>query len=456
MSWAEQELSAVELGDKRLAARSQLVLAQLGDKPMYRTPTACGGWSETLAAYRLFDNEKVTPAKLLAPHQEKTVQRMHELALVLCVADTTEFDHTDHQGSIAGLGPLNYSMRRGQMGHFLLAVSPERVPLGVLGADLWARTDEEFRQSRARKRKRLEEKESVRWVNMLIACKRLARQCPSTRLVYVGDRETDIHELLMEATTGEVDCVLRSQSDRAQPGKQPSIRTATSSSPSLGTIEFDIPATDKRAARHVLATVRSAAVTLRGPWRAGQGRLPDVSLTVVHVVEEDCAPELERIEWYLYTTLPAGTLQEAVRVIEIYRCRWTIEVFFRVLKTGCRVEEIQLHHIDRLRNALAFYLIIAWRVLFLTMLGRETPDLPCDVLFDTEEWHAIYIVTQRKPPPPQPPGLAQMVRMMASFGGFLGRKSDRFPGPQSIWVGLQRTRDFVLALQAQREATRYV
>jgi hypothetical protein len=228
------------------------------------------------------------------------------------------------------------------------------------------------------------------------------------------------------------------------------------SSPALGRVEFDIPATDQRTARHVVAAVRSAAVVLRGPWRSGQGALPHVPLTVVHVVEENCPPQAERIEWFLFTTLAASTLEQAVRVIEVYRCRWTIEVFFRVLKTGCRVEKIQLHHVDRLRTALAFYLIIAWRVLFLTMLGRKTPDMPCDVVFDTEEWHAIYIVTQRRPHPPQPPPLDQMVRMMASLGGFLGRACDGFPGPQAIWVGLQRTRDFVLALQAQREATRCV
>ena len=456
MSWAVPELGAVEFGDKRLTRRSQVVLAQLGDKPTYRTPTACGGWPETVAAYRLFDNDKVTPAKILAAHRQRTLERMAALPLVLCVADTTEFDHTDHREIIEGLGPLNYDNRRGQVGHFLLAVSPERVPLGVLGSDLWVRDEERFGSSRERKHRKLEDKESAHWVDMVRNCKQLAAQCPGTRLVYVADREAEMHELLMEVTTGEIDCVIRAQGDRAQPDPQPLVRTAVKASPALGRIEFDIPATDKRTARHVVATVRSAAVTLRGPWRSGQGHLPHVPITLVHVVEDHCPPEAEPIEWFLFTTLVAGTLEQAVRVIELYRCRWTIEVFFRVLKTGCRVEKIQLHHIDRLRTALAFYLIIAWRVLFLTMLGRTTPELPCDAVFDTEEWQAIYMVTQRRPPPAQPPPLDQVVRMMATFGGFLGRACDGFPGPQAIWVGLQRTRDFVLALQAHKEATRCV
>jgi hypothetical protein len=95
-------------------------------------------------------------------------------------------------------------------------------------------------------------------------------------------------------------------------------------------------------------------------------------------------------------------------------------------------------------------MIIAWRVLYLTLLGRECPELPCDVVFAEEEWQAVYIVAQRKPPPEQPPSLDQMVRMVAGFGGFLNRKGDGFPGPQTIWIGLQRGRDFVLAVDATR------
>ena len=97
-------------------------------------------------------------------------------------------------------------------------------------------------------------------------------------------------------------------------------------------------------------------------------------------------------------------------------------------------------------------MIIAWRVLMLTTLGRDYPEMPCDVVFDKAEWQAVYLVTQRKPPPETPPSLDQMVRMVAGLGGFLNRKHDGFPGPQTIWIGLQRAADFVLALEASRAA----
>mgnify|MGYP002064365059 CR=1 FL=1 len=121
-----------------------------------------------------------------------------------------------------------------------------------------------------------------------------------------------------------------------------------------------------------------------------------------------------------------------------------------ILKSGCKVEELQLEKLERLEPALAFYMIIAWRVLYLTMLGRDCPQMPCDAVFADEEWRAVYLVTQRQAPPDTPPSLDTMVRMVASLGGFLNRKHDGFPGPKTLWIGLQRIPDFVLALEAQR------
>ena len=144
------------------------------------------------------------------------------------------------------------------------------------------------------------------------------------------------------------------------------------------------------------------------------------------------------------------TPEQALEKLQWYLCRWEIEIFFRILKSGCRIEELQLQTLERLQPALALYMIIAWRVLMLTTLGRDCPEMPCDVVFDTAEWQAVYLVTQRKPPPETPPSLDQMVRMVAGLGGFLNRKHDGFPGPQTIWIGLQRAADFVLALEASR------
>ncbi len=115
---------------------------------------------------------------------------------------------------------------------------------------------------------------------------------------------------------------------------------------------------------------------------------------------------------------------------------------------------MQLEHVDRIENALALYQIIAWRVLYLTMLGRTCPELPCNLIFEEEEWQAIYIVKMKASPPETPPSIDEIIRIVASYGGFLNRRGDGFPGPQTIWIGLQRCRDFVLGVEAQKEISR--
>jgi hypothetical protein len=124
--------------------------------------------------------------------------------------------------------------------------------------------------------------------------------------------------------------------------------------------------------------------------------------------------------------------------------------FFSSLKSGCRIEALQLEKRERLEPALAFDMIIVWRVLHLSMLGRECPEMPCNRVFSDEAWQALYLVIQRQPPPDEPPSLDTIVRMVATLGGFLNRKHHGFPGPQTLWISLQRTADFVLALGAQR------
>ena len=143
--------------------------------------------------------------------------------------------------------------------------------------------------------------------------------------------------------------------------------------------------------------------------------------------------------------------EQAIEVLQWYLCRWQIEIFFKVLKSGCKIEELQLEHITRLEPALAFYMMVAWRVLYLTMLGRSCPELPCDVVFGQEEWKAVYIVCEKQAPPEEPPTLDFMIRMVARFGGFLNRKHDGFPGPKTIWIGIQRCRDFALAIEAHKK-----
>lgn len=125
-------------------------------------------------------------------------------------------------------------------------------------------------------------------------------------------------------------------------------------------------------------------------------------------------------------------------------------MFFHVLKTGCKVEALQLSHMDRVERALALYMVVAWRIARLMRLGRTCPDLDASLFFDADEIRGAYVLAKKARPKTAVP-LNQMIRLIASLGGFLGRKSDGEPGAKTIWIGMQRTMDAALTIQALRE-----
>jgi hypothetical protein len=176
--------------------------------------------------------------------------------------------------------------------------------------------------------------------------------------------------------------------------------------------------------------------------------LPAVTVHAVWIREESAPGGVEPIDWLLLTGLPVDSFAAACLVVDYYACRWPIEVFFRIYKSGCRIEDIQLESADRLLPCLALYLIVAWRVHWLTMLGRTCPDLACDVVFAEEEWRSVWTIVRREPAPATAPPLNEMIRLVARLGGHLGRKQDGPPGAQVLWIGIQRMRDFALAWQA--------
>jgi IS4 transposase len=164
-----------------------------------------------------------------------------------------------------------------------------------------------------------------------------------------------------------------------------------------------------------------SATATRSPWKAayaGRRRpwsqmtpLPEISVTVAFAREENPPSGQQPVEWILLTTRTVTTLAQARVIIGWYRCQWEIEVFFRTLNAVCRVERLQLTHADRLKPAIALYLIIAWRLLYLTKLARTRPDVPDSVVFEDQEWRLAYNDVKRQPPPRRTPSLREIIRL---------------------------------------------
>lgn len=456
------ELLGIDLGDARLNRRSVRVLETLAAQPQASINAACQGWSETMAAYRLFDHAEVSPEKILAPHQRAARERIREQPTVLIVQDTTELDFTAHPPRDARC--LDKSYRFGCYDHTSLAVTPQQICLGVVGQEQFDRSAESLGKTDERAALPIEQKESYRWLKgYRLACE-IARNCPHTRIVSVADCEADIYDIFVEGQRQEhaADFLIRAKEDRATPERDEAagpavyrkVRDEVQASPVRIRRAIALGQTPKRAAREAQLEIRALPVTVKPPH--ARRHLPQVTYNVV-LAEEVCGPgDGTDVSWLLITTLPIDTDERILAVLEHYLARWTIEVYFRVLKTGCTVEQIQLETMHRMKNCLAFYKIIAWRVLYLTYLNRECPDLCCNVVFNDDEWQSVWQVVNKQPPPKTPPRLAEFIKLLAKLGGYNNRPKEPPPGPQVLWMGLRRMIDFAIAWTAFQQVQRKV
>jgi len=441
--WAEQEWSAAPLGDARLVARLLTLGRDRYARPQASIPQTCGSRAKTKAAYRFFEHEDATLTNILAPHHTATTQRMATEKVVLAIQDTTSLNYSTHPAT-ENLGPIGSSPTGivGLILHATLAVSTGGTPLGVLAAQCWARDPEEYGKKAKRHSLPIEEKESSKWLTSFTATTASVAACPKTTIVSVGDREADIYDLFaLAARTPKAPLLLvRARHDRKLSQEQGQLYDQMDHCAEAGIQEIAVPRKKGEPARIARLSVRHCPVVLAPPKRhAGAEPIP---IWAVLAVETDPPPGIEPLRWLLLTTAPTATFAEACERLSWYAQRWTIEVFFRTLKSGCKIENRQLGTADRLEACLAIDLVVAWRIHYLTKLGRETPDVPCSVYFEEAEWKALVAFVTKSPlPATEPPTLRDALRMLAVLGGFLARKSDGEPGTQTLWLGVQRLSD---------------
>lgn len=447
------ELDGICLGDERLNKRSVVVIEALAADPQASINGACEGWSDTLAAYRFFDNDAVTAEQILQPHREATLRRMREHPVVLIPQDTTELDYTRHPPRDARC--LNIEKRFGLFQHVQLAVTPDRLCLGVVGVESFDRAADSLGRALERRTLPIEQKESFRWLKAYRAACELAAACPETQIVSIADREGDIYDIFVEArqqTGVKAEYIIRGQEDRSTLERDPEtgpaayhkVRDEVRRSKLLTTRAIELPQTPTRAARTALLEIRALTVEVKPP-HARKARLPSITHNVVLAEEVGGPGDGTDVSWLLLTTLPIETTDDVLRILDYYTARWVVEVYFRTLKTGCLVEEIQLETNHRLKNCLAFYHIIAWRVLYLTYLNRASPQLPCTAVFQDAEWKSVWRVVRRTPLPKKPPRLSEFMKLLTQLGGYNNRATEAPPGPQPVWIGIRRMLDFARA-----------
>jgi hypothetical protein len=333
--WIADELRTADPGDKRLDRRFNAVLEQLSQHAAASIPAACGGYAETAAAYRLFDSDKVTLEKILAPHREATRQRLQGHRVVVLVQDTTEIDVTRPERQMGGAGPLDAGARRGPLLHLLHAFTPDGTPLGTLHHQCRARDDAGPSAARRRTYKRLPlaDKEAHRWLTALQQARAEAERLAGTTAVAVADSEADIYEVLAEGQRPPpgVAWVVRAAQNRAvtaadTPVAAAQVREQVLAGPTRFTKSVAVrgrTATvtcegrgrrQSRDSRTAHTEVRAASVPLRPPYRAGT-RLDPITVNVV-LVREPAPPDGEPpLEWLLLTNLPIGTAEQIDAVI---------------------------------------------------------------------------------------------------------------------------------------------
>lgn len=393
IDWVEEEFGTVEFFDNRLKDRLHIIARDFFARPGALVPQACNGSiAKSKAAYRFFDNKRVNMKELLKSHIETTAQRIKDSDIVLAVQDTTILNYTAHPAT-EELGPINTKKDKamGLIMHDTLAFSLDGTPLGLLDAQCWARDLDKSGKNKKCKELPIEEKESIKWLKSYRAVSEVQKLCPDTMLVSVGDREADIYELFYEAALDNDGPKLLVRADKCRRRKveEEYLWDKMRSEPVSGFCDVFVPRKGSSASRTAKLKIRFSQITLTPP--KGK-KLPPIELYAVYAYEIDYPSETkEPLEWMLLTTVEVLNFNDAKQRLKWYARRWGIEVYHRTLKSGCRIEDRRLDNAEDIETCLAIDMVVAWRIFFLTMQGRETPDVACDGFLKEDEWKALYV-----------------------------------------------------------------
>jgi hypothetical protein len=454
-AWVARELAGCSFADERLNKRLHKLLAQIGSAMGQSIPLVCQDWANTKAAYRFFSNARVSEADILAGHFQSTRDRTVATGgPVLVLHDTTEFTYQRESTDAIGItksinsgrdkaGRLRSHTVCGILMHSSLAVTTEGLPLGLAAIKFWTR--KKFKGTAALKKKinptrvPIEEKESIRWLENIQQSTELLGD--PGRCVHIGDRESDIYELFCAAQEAGTHFLIRTCVDRLAGNGDHTIADEMAEVAVKGLHRIDVRDSNGDPDEAVLE-IRYRKIHILPPI-GKQKRYPALTLTVLHAQERGTPKNRKKIDWKLITDLPVGSRADAIAKLEWYALRWKIEVFHKILKSGCKAEESKLRTAQRLTNLVSVFCILSWRVFWMTMLNRAAPDaLPTLALTATEIAVLDRLVSDK--PQARRKTLSHYLTKIARLGGYLARANDPPPGNTVMWRGLSRLTDIAL------------
>jgi len=457
-AWIEHEVEFCPFPDHRLEKRFFRMLSEMSQGMGDPLPMACQDWAGTKAAYRFLDNPRVDESIILAGHFQATRSRFaHSRGPVLVLHDTTEFSYQRANAALIGQTHKTFVGRSkegrpqvrtvcGLLMHSSLVVTTEGVPLGLAAIKFWTR--KKFKGTNALKGKvnptriSIEEKESFRWIQNVQQATELLGD--PRRCVHIGDRESDIYELFCEADKATICFLVRTCVDRLAQDGSVTISEEMNEQAVRGVHRVIIQDRQGHSSQAQLQ-VRFCRMKVLPPI-GKQKHYPSLSLTVIYAQEAKPPKERDRIDWKLLTNLPIRNLRDAVEKLDWYALRWKIETFHKILKSGCKAEESKLRTAERLTNLLAIYCILAWRVFWLCMVNRATPEAPAGLVFTETELDLLDQFSKC----PRPHGvriISHYLQIVAGLGGYLMRRRDGPPGNTVLWRGLSRLNDIHLGFE---------
>ena len=459
-TWIDRECAECHFKDVRLQKRFGILLEQMSGGIGESIPFVCQDWANTKAAYRFLSNRSVSEEEILRGHFQSTRERLAlESGPILILHDTTEFSYQKENAESIGLlhhppagkykdGRPRYHTVCGILMHSSLAVTTEGLPLGLTAIKFWSR--KKFKGINALKKKinitrmPIEQKESIRWLeNMMQSTALLEQPC---QCVHIGDRESDIYELFCEAQQAKTHFLVRTCVDRLAGDGRHTIADEMKNAPIRGLHDVEVRDRNGEPCNARLLVKYERVKVL--PPIGKQRRYPELTLTVIHAIEQDTPTNREAIEWKLITDLPVDSFEAAIEKLDWYSCRWKIEVFHKILKSGCKAEESKLRTADRIVNLISLFCILSWRIFWMTMINRTAPEAPPGLALTRSECHLLdQIVKEKTTPYAKEKRLSAYLIKVAQLGGYLARRNDPPPGNIVMWRGMSRLTDIQLGFQ---------